>query len=202
MAEQPEDVERELAALEAELKRLEAEYTMYFAGRLKRPPIETEKRVATLVTGLDRRRITNYATKFRFTTLQTRFAKLTQLWERALRAREEGRPGPFGLAGSAGAPAPEESAARPAVESGYVETFSDPVRETDKLQHLYESVADARRRTGQPAIPFDRFAALVEGQVTQMKQKGRAEVAFRVAVKDGKVELTARGVKEKPGTGR
>lgn len=202
MAEQPDDVERDLAALESELKALEAEYTMYFAGRLKRPPVETEKRVAILATRLDRRRITNYATKFRFTTLQTRFAKLTQLWERALRAREEGRAGPFAVPAPATAPAPEREPlpVRSASESVHIQTFSDPAHETEKLQQLYAHVVDARRQTGQPSIPFDAFAALVEGQVSQMQKKGRAEVAFRVAVKDGKVELTARGFKEKPGT--
>jgi hypothetical protein len=32
------DIERELQVLEAELRRLEGEYNMYFAGRLPRPP--------------------------------------------------------------------------------------------------------------------------------------------------------------------
>ena len=35
--------------LEAELKRLEAEYNMFFAGRLPRPPWETRGRVEALV---------------------------------------------------------------------------------------------------------------------------------------------------------
>ena len=36
-------VERELKILEGELRQLEAEYNMYFAGRLPRPPVETRR---------------------------------------------------------------------------------------------------------------------------------------------------------------
>jgi hypothetical protein len=40
------DVDRELTTLEAELKRLEAEYNMFFAGRLPRL-IRTEERATS-----------------------------------------------------------------------------------------------------------------------------------------------------------
>jgi len=93
---EPTSVERELTILESELRRLEAEYNQYFAGRLPRPPVETRRRVTGLVRQLDRQRLSNYAERFRFSTLQSRFQKSIELWDRGLRAREEGRPGPFG----------------------------------------------------------------------------------------------------------
>jgi hypothetical protein len=89
------DVNRDLKALEAELRRLEAEYNMYFAGRLPRPPVETRRHVAALVRQLDRQRLSNYAERFRFTTLQSRFQTFSDLWDRGLRAKEEGRAGPL-----------------------------------------------------------------------------------------------------------
>src|ERR671924_1379914 len=89
------EMDRELQHLESELKRLEAEYNMYFAGRLPRPPWETRKQVETLVKRLDRSHISNYGDRFRFTTLQTRYSKFVELWDKALRAREEGRPSAF-----------------------------------------------------------------------------------------------------------
>ena len=94
MAE-PSDIERELKTLEVELRRLEAEYNMYFAGRSPRPPVETRRRVTVLVRQLDRQHLSNYAQRFRFTALQTRFQAFIELWDRGLRARDEGRPGPF-----------------------------------------------------------------------------------------------------------
>src|SRR5262249_54010057 len=89
------EIARELKGLEAELRQLEAEYNMYFAGSLPRPPVETRARVTAAVRRLDRLSISNYAERFRFVTLQARFQAFVDLWERGLRAREEGRPGPF-----------------------------------------------------------------------------------------------------------
>ena len=95
MPEAPADIDRDLALLDGELRRLEAEYNMFFAGRLPRPPWETRSRVDGLVKQLDRTHISNTGARFRFTTLQARYTAFIALWDKALRAREEGRAGPF-----------------------------------------------------------------------------------------------------------
>jgi hypothetical protein len=188
---EPTELDRDLHTLEAELRKLEGEYTMYFAGRLPRPPHETRARVQALVKRLDRSHIQNYGARFRFSTLQSRFAAAVDLWDRALRAREEGRPGPF-------AQRPAE-AKKPAPRHGdaivHVASFRDPAHEMDKLRELYEKLSDARRELGEEAVPFQRFAELITGQVAKLRQAGAPEVAFRVAVKDGRVNFTARGLK-------
>ena len=89
MAEPSVDVARQVELLDAELKRLEAEYHMFFGGRLPRPPWETRNRVAALVKRIDRMPPSNYGARFRFTTLQARFVAFVRLWDRKLRAREE-----------------------------------------------------------------------------------------------------------------
>jgi hypothetical protein len=183
------DVDRELQQLEAGLRQLEAEYNMYFAGRLPRPPVETRARVLALTRKIDNLRITNYAERFRFTTLQSRFQTFVDLWDRGLRAREEGRAGPF---------APRSPAApkgRPEAKVLHVASFREPGHEMEKLHELYDRLAEARRTVGEEAIPFHKFADLVKDQVKKLKEQGSPEVAFRVAVKDGKVNFTARGMK-------
>ena len=187
------ETDRELKGLEADLRQLEAEYNMYFAGRLPRPPVETRARVTASMRRIDRLHLRNTADRFRFVTLQSRFQTFLDLWERGLRAREEGRPGPF-----AQRPAAVESAAKekgPQDRILHVAAFHDPTREMDKLHELYERLADARREAGEDAVPFHKFADLVKDQVKRLKQSGSPEVAFRVAVKDGKVNFTARGLK-------
>jgi hypothetical protein len=185
------DVARELTTLEAELKRLEAEYNMFFAGRLPRPPWETRGRVQAMVKRLDRGHITNTGDRFRFTTLQSRFQTFVDLWERGLRAREEGRPGPFAQP----ARAEEQTPKRPEDRILHVTTFSNPMQEMDKLHDLYASLAEARRQSGEEAVPFHKFADLVKTQVAGLKEQGSAEVAFRIALKDGKVNFTARALR-------
>lgn len=190
MAESSIDVTRELEVLEAELKRLEAEYNMFFAGRLPRPPWETRGRVNALVTRLDRTHLGSYGDRFRFTTLQSRFATFIDLWDRGLRAREEGRVGPFSQPRPAA-----EAAPRPQDRILCVTSLRDPLREMDKVQALYESLAEARREMGQDAVPFHRFVELVRQQFGTLRQKGSEEVAFRVAMKGGKIAFTARALR-------
>ena len=187
-------IDTDLKRLEVELKQLEAEYNMFFSGRLPRPPWETRNRVDALVKHYDRTSIPNYGDRFRFTTLQSRYAAFIDLWDRGMRAREEGRPGPFSHRRSAesGRPGPEYRIL-------HVTAFRDPIREIDKLTELYESLSEARREVGADQVPFHKFAELVKSQVTKLRASGSPEVAFRVAVKDGKVNFTARALKGSKG---
>jgi hypothetical protein len=183
---------RELTALESDLKRLETEYNMYFAGRLKRPPWETRSRVEATVKRLDRTHINNYGVRFRFTTLQTRLSRFLDLWDRALRAREEGRPGPLMQPRKTAEPPPPGPPEDRVVK---VETFHDPSSEDEKVRALYDSFIKARQAAGQERVAYDKFATLVSTQVKALKNKGGTDVAFRVAIKDGKVALTARALR-------
>jgi hypothetical protein len=188
------DVQRDLELLAADLKRLEGEYNMFFSGRLPRPPWETRGRVQALIKRYDRGVSLSTGDRFRFEMLQSRFQSLLELWDRGLRSREEGRPGPFAQ------PLPKAPARKPG-QSGKVlsvTAFTDPVHEMDKLHTLYDSLMEARRQHGEEAVPFHKFAALVKNQVTKLREQGNPEVAFRVAVKDGKVAFTVRPMKEKP----
>jgi hypothetical protein len=190
----PSPLERDLERLEAELKKLESEYNMFFAGRLPRPPWETRGQVEAMVKHYDRAHIQSYADRFRFWALQSRFQTFVDLWDRGLRAREEGRPGPFAAPASS-APEPQRG---PSDRILLVASFVDPMQDLDKLRDLYDAVADARREVGDVAVPFHRFAELVRAQVNKLKSEGGREVAFRVALKDGKVNFTARALKGRP----
>jgi len=184
-------VERDLDRLEAELKQLEAEYNMFFSGRLPKPPWETRARVDAVVKQYDRGYIQNYGERFRFTTVQSRYATFVDLWDRGLRAREEGRSGPFVHKRKEEKPEPKKAEDRIL----RVAAFKNPVQEEDKLHDLYDSLVEARRSIGEDALPFHKFADLVKTQVKKLRENGSPEVAFRVAVKDGKVNFTARAMK-------
>jgi hypothetical protein len=185
------DVQRELQRLEAELRKLEAEYNMFFGGAIPRPPWETRSRVEALIKRFDRSYIQSYMDRFRFNTLQSRYTTFVDLWDRGLRAREEGRPGPF----AGRRPAARAEAAKTEDRVVHVTTLSDPKKEIDRVHELYDRLMDARREVGEEVVPFHRFVDLVRTQVNQLRKAGTPEVAFRVAVKDGKVSLTARALK-------
>lgn len=196
------DLERDLRVLESNLRKLETEYTMFFGGHLPRPPVETRARVERLFRRYDRVHIQSYADRFRLTTLQARFSTFADLWDRGLRAREEGRPGPFSRPprdeppATTAEPVPVPDSTPPAERVLCMTTLSDPPSERDKMLALYESLIEARHATGhEDAFPFSRFAAMVAAQVARLTESGSREVAFRVAVKDNKAVFTARGLK-------
>jgi hypothetical protein len=186
------ELQRNLTKLESDLKRLEAEYNMFFAGRAPRPPLEARSRVAALIKQYDRAFIPNYGDRFRFGTLQSRYSALVELWDRGLRAREEGRSGPFAPKRS-GQADPERKT--PDSRVLHVAAFSDPSSEVEKLQDLYKSLAEARQEVGADPVPFDRFADLVRTQFSKLRADTQGgTVAFRVSMEDGKVHVTARAL--------
>ena len=74
-------------------------------------------------------------------------------------------------------------------------SFKDPLKEMDKLHDLYDTLRDAREQLGEQNVPFHKFTELVKSQVDKLKKDGAPEVAFRVSVKNGKLNFTARGLK-------
>ena len=203
MAVRGTEFDQEMAKLEAEIKRLEAEYNMFFAGRLPRLPWETRARVEALVKRYGRMQIRNTAERFRFESLQSKFQAFVDLWERHLRAKEEGRPVPgrrsTPSAAPAVTPAPAAASRRdsditPGARVVAVTTFKDPSAEPDRMKALYEQLTAARQQAGEKPVPFEAFKQVVRAQVNKLGS-GHGEVAFRVAVQDGKVTLTAKALK-------
>ena len=185
------NIERDLERLEAELKVLEAEYTMYFAGRLSKPPVDTRRRVDATVRRIDRTPMQNTAIRFRFATIQSRYAAFAELWERGMRAREEGRAGPFTPSSDQRPVSDDDRGSRPGDRVVHVATVHDG-RDESTLDALYESLAIARREVGAVEVPFQRFAKVVTSELERLHAQGSADVVFRVTIKDGKAHLTAR----------
>jgi hypothetical protein len=204
------DFEREMIILESEIRRLEAEFNMFFAGRLPRPPWETRARVAALVKKTDNSFIRNTADRFRFESLQNRFSKFIELWERQMTNRELGRPV---MGAKRSQPPPETKApGKDAAKEGEAARgrekpeSSGPAlirfkrdqetnQDTDRVKQLYQQLTDAKKQAGESPVPLDRVAALVKAQVDKFKSEGH-DVTFKVAVKDGKVSLTVKPVKD------
>ena len=199
MAPPTSEFDRQLRELEAEIKRLEVEYNLFFAGRLPKLPWETRARVEALIKRYDRMQIQNTAERFRFQGLQSRFSAFCELWERALKSREGTRPGARPRGGAVSPPSSPSPAATPANTAGAapraIDSSSlrvkDPAAEEEKVRALYEQLRDARRQAGEAEVPFERFRDVVRAQVSKLGRDG-GEVVFKVAVKDGRVSFTAK----------
>ena len=175
--------------LEAEIRRVEAEYNMYFAGRLPRPPVETRTRVAALVKKHDQSFIRNTADRFRFESLQNRFAKFLELVERQMTNRELGR---MTLGVKRAEPPRADPKDVEKKDGAIVVKFganADP--DADRVKDLYDKLAAAKEKVGEKPIARERFEALVKDQVAKLGADG-SKVAFRIDTKDGKVSLTVK----------
>lgn len=201
MAQTPKsEWDKQMQYLEAEIRRLEAEFNMFFAGRLPRPPWETRAKVAALIKQHDQSFIRNTADRFRFESLQNRHQKFLELWERQMTNRELGRT-PVGVKRAtpppATAPTPEErrSAKDEArAEAGGVVKFGRDQQlspDSEPVKKLFEQLAEAKKQVGESPVAIDRLAALVRAQVDKFAAEGK-DVSFKVAMKDGKVQLTAK----------
>lgn len=192
MAAPTTEFDRQLRQLEAEIKKLEVEYNLFFAGRLPKLPWDTRARVEAMVKQYDRMHIQNTAERFRFQGLQSKFSAFCELWERHLKSREGGRPGPRGrtAAPSSTMPPSPTAAEKPATPSPRVVALKDGA-DAEKIRALHESLNAARRTTGEAEVPFERFAEVVRAQVSKLGKDG-ADVAFKIGVKGGRVTFTAK----------
>ena len=196
MAPPTSEFDRQLRELEAEIKRLEVEYNLFFAGRLAKLPWDTRARVEGLIKRYDRLQIKNTAERFRFQGMQSRFSAFCELWERNLKSRELGRPSPRGRTSYSDPTPPRTPASEPPPSDAgeprpVAMSLRDPLAEPDKVKALYEQLSEARRKAGEGDVPFERFQEVVRAQVSKLGKDG-AEVAFRVTVIDGRVAFTAK----------
>jgi hypothetical protein len=202
MAPPKSDWEKQMIHLDGEIRRLEAEFNMFFAGRLPRPPWETKTRVAALIKKHDNSYIRNTADRFRFESLQSRYQKFIELCDRQLANRELGRP-MFGARRSEPpkeAPKPAEGSRKgpePKAPGETVVSFGRSAGE-DRVKELYEQLAAAKKQVGEAPIDYERVAALVKAQVSKFSGEG-SNVAFKIAMKDGKVSLTVKAEKAEEG---
>lgn len=189
------EFDSQMQHLEAEIRRLETEYNMFFAGRLKRPPFETKNRVAALMKRHDNSFIRNTGDRFRFESLQNRYQKFLELVERQMTNRELGRP-TLGVKPQPTATVPKAEQAK---QDPNVVRFGKDAKtsqDSDAVKALYERLAEEKKKVGEAPVAIERIAALVKAQVDKFGKEGK-DVAFKIATKDGKVTLTAKPADEK-----
>lgn len=107
--------ERELSELERGITSLRIEYERFFGGELRRPPVPGRKTLEETLRRLGNAEMEKAAERFRLQGLQSRFYAFTELWDKRMQAREEGRTGPVRRL------APLASAVSPAMTTGSAE---------------------------------------------------------------------------------
>lgn len=200
-------IEDDLARIEEGVFKIQKEWERFFSGQERKAPFEAKQRLDRLIRGYIGVEIRNNIERFRFQSLAARYNTLSDLWNRRLRAMEEGRPLPSiqlkqGRASADAAEAPPSSREQ---ELTITETrsFSRPevrlstLREDDAgVRSLYERFKNAREAAGEPEVRFESFKKLISQQRARLlDEKDAVAVDFRISVQDGKVALKAKPVR-------
>lgn len=185
--------------LEDTFRRLKIEYDIYFAGGTKKPPVDTESRLQSLIKRYLENGRLSFTQRFRFNAISQRYAVFSDLWRRKTRIKDEGYRRPQDtLLGVGGFGHLEESAPHPS-RNVQLEPESFLLFTSDVIEvvALYEAVVRAREAVGQPLGAFDSFASFVQKKSTAIRTQFNCKaVEYTVTVRDGQVQLKARARKE------
>lgn len=194
-------VDEELGQMERDIRQLKIEYDQFFGGGRKRPPTEIEWRIDMVVKRYSERGgEMKYGQRFRFNNLTQTYAKYKDIFRKRMAQREEGKvQRHFGAAAKAiEAERAEKEAARKALMAEEAPAFritcSEPERESEKVEQLYEAFMQAKKHAGEDTGKLTRsgFNDFVRKKTKDLqKQKNCHEVEYVVEVVEGKVKLKA-----------
>jgi hypothetical protein len=198
------NVERDLRTLEEALRRLNADVDAFLYGSTSKPPIQNRKAVEEMIRRLNALESLASAERYRFTTLQGRYATLIERWERLQGEKESGRrPGLYGHFGEApvprtsAAPAPTPSTGPNAARPGSVQEGRGAVSAESERQ-LFERYVAAKKSRGEDVSGY-RLEGFLEGLERERRKVrerlGEGDIVFDVTERDGRVRLVA---KKKP----
>ena len=80
-------LEKQLAKLEDDVRRLKIEFDIFFNGAAKRPPLEARARLESYLKRLLDNRALSYAQRYKLNGIVARYTSYRELWRRALRAK-------------------------------------------------------------------------------------------------------------------
>lgn len=180
---------QQLDQLADNIEKFKIEFERFLAGAPILPPDEQKNRLMRELRELRTANLRTSAEQFRLAALEARFNSYSELFNRRLRDREEGRGAKPVRAASSG------SARGLDASSGVVVTDR---LEADAVAALYATLtrrAGDASATGAPAMELTTFRGYLAQQVESIRLKTGCEaVQFRIAAEDGKLKLKAKPV--------
>jgi len=205
-------IDEDLSQIERDIRTLKIEYEQFFGGGRPRPPADTQWRVDNLIRRYNERMgDLSFGQRFRFNNIAQTYAKYQDMWRKKLMQKETGaQQHHFGAAAkaieaerkrraaqdssAASGDGAESVAASGRAAGAFALSFSNPAKEGDKIQTLYDKLIAARAETGESAgapslKDFERF---VRQKTKDLQEKGGNEVEYSVSIEGGRVKLKAR----------
>ena len=177
LAERNAQMQAELTELEASIQSLRTRWDRYLMALERIPPMSETEALARALRTASVNQSFKTAMKFKLQSLQQRFNTYKRYWDRSMRMIEEG------------------TLKREKKDSGF-----DPRsgRRDDKMRDLYREWTSAGQQVGQQSqISFEQFQRRIQAQQLKHQAKfGCADINYSVRVKDGKVAMVAKPVRD------
>lgn len=171
--------QQRIERLEAAIRDLQIEYEKFFNGARDTPPVEMADAVRGEIRFLRNANLRAVADNWRLSQAEARFATYSELHNRRLRQREEGR-----------GPRPATVERRPAHDPMRGVVVGDRL-ESDAVEALYAGLARGSRSA--PSFDLDRFRAYLEKQVETIRARtGCRQVRFRLEPDGERLKLKAK----------
>ena len=192
----PDSIDEGLRMLEFKLTQLKRDYDQYFLGNRPREPVQLRGEVNKTVIELTNTAIKNTASRFKFTSICSRYQAFRRQWDETLRKIEAGTYERHRFKAKLHE---QETVAPDAPDAGTAPGRSHPARASDG--DLFEAYLDARQSCGESVkgLTREKLDAIVAKQRAALCAKyGEAtEFRFRVQIEDGKTRRKASRVKSR-----
>ena len=192
-AADPKQTELELGNLERSIELLKRDFEIFFAGASKQPPTDQRDKLDKAIKRMTTLQGMNYALRFRLNSIVARFNSYLDLWNKQLRAKEEGRPFLRTGAGLHVTTQPHRNG-----PEGEKAREPEQAKPADPFAQVYREYVRARSEAGEPdaKMTFDGFVKVVSKQRDAILQKFQCkDVEFYVAVEQGHTKLKARPIR-------
>ncbi len=181
----PPSASRELDRFEVGLRRLQIEYEKFFSGALAVPPEDLRLELADDLRRLRDGKQLSAVDRFRLNGLEARFNTYSELFQRRLRDREEGRSHRTQVI-------PPPVSAFDAREGVVVGAKLDP----SAAEAIYVALA---KSGAPPKFDLATFSSYLERQAAAIREKTNCQrVRFRLEDEDGTLRLKAKPIKDEP----
>ena len=209
-------IEETLGRIEVAIRQLKVQYDMYFSGVIPRQPLEIRKDLEILIKTLGNTAMQRFSDRYRYNALASKYQTMVELWNKMIRAKEEGRlrPGVPGFvqpvrrppdaaqpaAGPKATPPPPGPGAasgtpRPADPANvvYRQQVTASGDKDGSLKLFYDRYLEASRAGGgETRVSYKQFVKQIAARTEAMQKKaGCGSVMFSIVVKDGGVTLKA-----------
>ena len=158
------EIKEDLIQFENLVKMINFEYTQFFSGNIKHPPLVHEREVNKIMRRYNLHQITNSTLRFKFNNLVARYLTFKEKWRRKMMEFEGvKKPTTKTTTASAASQTPQQSSDGVFYQS-----------ELDKLPAQYNK---------------DKIQTVIESKIDELKKKGYSKIDVKIDIEAGKPKL-------------